>query len=245
MDPSKLASDREVETIYKGLRGVGKLKKIDIIIPTRNRYDKLMRCLDSMPKKSLDVTINIVIICDGDVETAKRLLGDERINRLMYVNSNQGSVYCRNLVTPTVDDALIYATDDIVFQLGAIEEAIKSMRRHFPDEDGVIGFHIENAKNYCISGVALVGQPFLRRYPEKKLFYPKYFHFSCQEIERLGEKLNKIHSEKKAKILHYHPAFYHSEIDKTHIESHKYRSSDKALSVKRRTEGLIWGDRDN
>jgi len=221
------------------------MKKIEIIIPTRNRYEKLMRCLNSIPQKALDISISTVIICDGDKETAKKLMDDKRIERMIYVRSNRGIVYCRNLVTPTVEDALIYATDDIVFQPGAIDEAVKSMKSHFPDEDGVIGFHIENAKSYCVAGVALIGQPFLRRYPEKKLFYPKYFHFSCQEIERLGNKLNKIYSEKKAKILHYHPAFHHNEIDETHEEARIYRQRDRALSMSRKEKGLIWGDNDD
>jgi len=218
------------------------MKKIDIIIPTRNRFMKLMRCLNSIPEKALDIKINIIIICDGDKETAKKLIDDNRIERLIYVKGNRGIVYCRNLVTPTIEDALIYATDDIIFQPRAIEEAIKSMKQHFPDEDGVIGFHIENARSYCIAGVTLIGQPFLRRYPGKKLFYPKYFHFSCQEIERLGNKLSKIYPEKKAKILHYHPAFYHDEIDKTHEEARIYRQRDKKLSMNRKEKGLIWGD---
>ena len=218
------------------------MKEITIIIPTRNRYEKLMKCLGSVSKEALDISISTVIICDGDKETAKKLIDDERIERMIYVRGNRGIVYCRNLVTPTVEDALIYATDDIVFQPGAIDEAIKSMRMHFPDDDGVIGFHIENASSFCISGVSLVGQPFLKRYPGKKLFFPKYFHFSCQEIERLGTKLGKIHSEKKARILHYHPAFYRDEIDKTHEEARKHRQRDKALSINRKEKGLIWGD---
>ena len=219
------------------------MKKIDLIIPTRNRYKKLMRCLGSVPSKALDVSIHIIIICDGDAETAKKLIDDKRIDRLIYVKDNRGIVYCRNLVTPTIEDALIYATDDIIFQPDSIEEAIKSMRSHFPDEDGIVGFHIENANSYCISGVALIGQPFLKRYPEKRLFYPKYFHFSCQEIERLGIKLGKIYSEKKAKILHYHPAFYPNETDKTHDDSHRYRQKDKEISMMRKEKELIWGDR--
>lgn len=218
------------------------MKEITIIIPTRNRYEKLMKCLDSVSKEALDISISTVIICDGDKETAKKLIDDERIERMIYVRGNRGIVYCRNLVTPTVEDALIYATDDIVFQPGAIDEAIKSMRMHFPDDDGVIGFHIENAPSFCISGVSLVGQPFLKRYPGKKLFFPEYFHFSCQEIERLGTKLGKIHSEKKARILHYHPAFYRDEIDGTHEEARKHRQRDKALSINRKEKGLIWGD---
>lgn len=218
------------------------MKEISIIIPTRNRHEKLCNCLKSIPEKILDIQISPIIVCDGDPETAKKLVDNPKVKEVIYVKGNRGIVYCRNLVTPTVEDALIYATDDIVFQPESIAEVVKSMKQHFPDEDGIIGFHIENAPSFCIAGVSLIGQSFLKRYPGKKLFFPKYFHFSCQEIERLGTKLGKIHSEKKARILHYHPAFYRDEIDRTHEEARKHRQRDKALSINRKEKGLIWGD---
>jgi len=80
--------------------GEENMKYIDLIIPTRNRYEKLMKCLDSVSKKTLDISISTVIICDGDKETAKKLIDDERIERMIYVRGNRGIVYCRNLVTP-------------------------------------------------------------------------------------------------------------------------------------------------
>jgi len=61
-------------------------------------------------------------------------------------------------------------------------------------------------------------------------------------VERLGSKLGKIHSEKKARILHYHPAFYPDEMDKTHEDSHSFRQKDKEISMMRKEKGLIWGD---
>jgi len=220
------------------------LKNIDIIIPTRNRYEKLCRCLDSIPKSVGKIKIGVVVICDGDSETANKLMGhnDGLITRISVVCEHRGSVYCRNLVTQVTEDALIYATDDIEFKEGAIDVAIGAMHKYFPDEDGVIGFNQVNAKSFSIAGVGLVGQKFLCRYPNRKLFYPEYFHFSCQEIERLGKKLNRIKLEEKAELLHYHPAKNLSERDSTHTEARRDRIKDKLISSQRRADEIIWGD---
>lgn len=222
------------------------MKHIDIIIPTRHRYVKLQRCIQSIPAKIDNISLSLIVICDGDRNTAGRLLQDNNglISKIIYVQQHSGSVYCRNLATQTVEDALIYATDDIEFKKGAIEAAINAMREHFPDEDGVIGFNQINTTNFSMAGVGLVGQKFLRRYPNRKLFYPGYFHFSCQEIERLGKKLDRIKLEPKAEIYHYHPGKDKSEQDTTHEEARRYRAKELRMSSDRRAHQAIWGDRE-
>jgi len=164
------------------------------------------------------------------------------VSRIIFVQKHSGSVFCRNLATQCAEDAVLYATDDIEFKPHAIETAISAMANHFPDGDGIIGFNQVGQQDFSKSGVALVGQKFLRRYPNRQLFCPQYFHFSCQEIERLGDRLNKIVLEKDASLIHYHPVWNRSEMDKTHEEARVYRDKDLGLSSKRRAKGLIWGD---
>jgi len=216
---------------------------IDIIIPTRNRWDKLQRCLQSIPRTLAQIEFNIIIICDGDCETARKLTSSNewQLSQVILTKHQRGSVYCRNLATQCAEDAVLYATDDIEFKPGAIGAAVKSMREYFPDGDGIIGFYQVGIHSFSKAGVALVGQKFLCRYPNRKLFYPEYFHFSCQEIERLGNRLGKIHLEKKAQLIHYHPSFNHKEADATHREARVYRGADLVISSSRRAKGLIWG----
>ena len=221
------------------------MKHIDIIIPTRNRWEKLQRCLESIPQQISDITLSVIVVCDGDVKTARQLVitNNGVVNRVVFVQHHSGSVFCRNLATQCAEDAVLYATDDIEFKSGAIETAIKSMGKNFPDEDGIVGFNQICEGGFTPAGVAIVGQAFLRRYPNRKLFCPLYFHFSCQEIERLGKKLGKLVLEKNAVLTHYHPGWNRSEMDKTHIEARVHREKDRELSLKRKVEGLIWGDK--
>jgi len=219
------------------------MKHIDIIIPTRNRWEKLQRCLKSIPRQLPDMGLNVIVVCDSDSETVQRLMATSngQVNRIIFVHKHSGSVFCRNLVTQTVEDALIYGVDDIEFMPNAIETAIEKMHEHYPDDDGIVGFNYVGSSQ-SKAATCLVGQKFLCRYPQRKLFYPEYFHFSCQEIERLANKLGKLHFEEDAKIYHYHPMKDHSAMDKTHEEARVYREKDLQLSSERRAKGLIWGD---
>ena len=154
------------------------MNSIDILVPTRNRLRKLQRCLRSIPSSANGIPIRVTVICDGDAETAHRLQAEPNSIRVVHVEKHSGSVYCRNLISKSVEGALLYATDDIEFKKGAIAEAVKMMERHFPGGDGVVGFNQINANKFSIAGVALMGQKFLRRYPDRKFLFPGYFHFS-------------------------------------------------------------------
>jgi len=219
------------------------VKHIDIIIPTRNRWEKLQRCLRTIPQEIPDITTTVIVVCDGDYETAKKLIDSTNgvVSRIVFVRQHSGSVFCRNLITQTVEDALIYGVDDIEFMPNSIKIAVEKMRKYYPDGDGVVGFNYVGFSQ-SKAATCLVGQKFLRRYPQRKLFYPEYFHFSCQEIERLAGKLGKLHFEENAKVQHYHPAWNRSELDKTHAEARIYKNRDRKISSNRRAKGLIWGE---
>jgi len=219
------------------------MKHIDLIIPTRNRWEKLQRCLKSIPQQLPDISLSIIVVCDSDSETVQKLMAvnNGQVDKIIFVSKHSGSVFCRNIVTQTVEDALIYGVDDIEFMPNAIETAIEKMHEHYPDDDGVVGFNYVGSSQ-SKAATCLVGQKFLCRYPQRKLFFPEYFHFSCQEIERLAGKLDKLHFEENAKIYHYHPMHDHSAMDKTHAEARVHRKKDQKLSSERRAKGLIWGD---
>jgi len=214
------------------------LKYIDIVIATRNRYEKLMRTLNSIPNKPF---IHTTIICDGDMDTFNKLAGNPKVERLISVPEKVGAVSCRNMATELSEDGVLYATDDMTFESNSIENAFKAFNSHFPDDDGVVGF-VQIPKEFHPTGVALIGKKFIDRYPDRKLFNPEYHHFACQEIHWLASMLGKFHQEPTAVIRHYHPAFFRGEMDKTHIEARKYREKDHSLMRERQNKGLIWGN---
>lgn len=212
------------------------MNNITLLIATRNRFEKLKRTLASVPK--LDY-LRTLVVCDGDIETFENLDGFS-VMRLL-IQQHIGSVKARNYALYSVPmDGVLYATDDVVFEKHSIQHAFHLFNRKFPDNDGVIGF--TQNQSFHPTGVALVGNTFLNRYPKRSLFYPKYYHFACQEILSFCEtfKEPKFYSDKKAKIQHFHPGFCKGEEDTTHEEARKFKDQDLNISKERKEKGLFW-----
>lgn len=217
------------------------MKWIDVIIPTRNRPEKLLRTLESIPSEAGGVKINVLVGFDADPKTAGRFSEYSGIRECVVFTEQRGSIAIRNALLQKCDDAVLYATDDIVFKPGAIESAVETMKTHFPDDDGLVGFKVENDKAQCPAGVGLAGSLFLQRFPGKTMFHPGYFHFGAQEVHRAAVILKKFAFDPNARILHFHPAFYPDEMDRTHIDARAARAADMALSSSRRRKQLTWG----
>lgn len=220
-------------------------ERLDIIVPTRNRFQKLIRMLKSIPQYSW---MELHIICDGDTWTYNKLcqLGGywKGGQPQLYLTQHMGSVHCRNLITQKAEDAILWATDDIIFEKGCIESAWDNLKKCYPDGDGVVGFNQHNAKppgNFCWTGVGIMGQSFLKRYPGKVLSFPGYFHFGTREIERLALKVGRLYKDPLAKIHHFHPDFYPALMDETHIVARSRIHQDMTLKKERKEQGLIWG----
>ena len=213
------------------------MKHITIIIPTRNRFPKLKRALDSI----LNVkNVDIIVVCDGDESTYKNLSAKsfEDIKRIL-IPKHKGSVYCRNYAMQNVKDGVLCFCDDTTFRSNAVDIALKEFNRYFPDDDGVLGLR-QNHQHHP-AGITLIGQKFLNRYPDRQVFNPQYNLFACQEIEWLATHYGKFQMSKDILVNHYHPCFYPNEKDKTHIEGRITKNKDMRLIQERKQKGLIWG----
>ena len=215
---------------------------VDIVIPTRNRLKTLLDTIDSIPQEDW---IRIKVVCDGDRDTfrflRKKLRG--RVEPFL-IESHSGAVTCRNHVTAGCEDGVLYGTDDIVFAPNVIEQARIDFNNLILDDDGVLGF-VQEPYRFHPTGVGLVGQTFLRRYPMKWLFCPYYYHFACQEIHWLATKLGKFYQSQEALVYHYTPTREPDKIDRTHTEARRYKDYDTRIKKVRRQLGVIWGDQNN
>lgn len=222
------------------------MRQIDIIIPSRGRIEKLMRLLDTIPGQAFGIRIQVHVAVDGDRAAYDELKDNPRVAAVFF-EGHHGSVFLRNWMAGMCVDAVLFAVDDMEFLPGAIESAIRSMRERFPDGDGVIGFTQQGQNNFHPTGVVLMGQKFLQRYPEKKPYFPGYFLFACQEILwlcnriREGEGKETFYLDQKAIIQHNHPCEHPEEMDQTHKDGRIHKREDMAMIKARETAGLVWG----
>jgi glycosyltransferase involved in cell wall biosynthesis len=216
------------------------MTRIDVIIPTRGRRARLERTLKSIPKEAEGIEIKPLVVFDGASEAADfKAIAAQGYEAILF-HQHQGAVRCRNQAMAMTEDAIIYATDDIVFQPGSIAEAIRTFKAKFPDDDGAVGF-AQIGSSFHPSGIALVGKTFLARYPKRALFFEGYFHFACQEVYELAHHLGRWAAEPKAVVMHYHPDKFPAFRDKTHVEARIHRQQDLDLAKKRKMRGQIWG----
>lgn len=235
------------------------MKHLDLVIPTRHRLKKLQKCLDSLEFSKIKCSFGIIIVTDGDDYTADVMRKDSRIARVIAIPDKglpMGSVYCRNLgikethdgVSWGVDD-VVYDTDDVVYKKTFIDYTFEKYNLWYPDDDGIMCLNVLNdrlkkrRKNQSLCGMGVVGRKVLERFPDGNLFFPGYFHFSCQEITRLGKRLGKIKLAEDLKVFHKSPAAGYS-ADRTHYDARIRRRTDLQLSSKRKHEGKVWGLRE-
>jgi len=220
--------------------------RLDIVVPTRNRFTKLVKMLMSIPQYSwMELSLGF----DGDrisFEKFSKMWGYWKgKSAFTYFSPSQiGSIKMRNLMTSKCPGSILWATDDILFRKGSIESAWRNLWKRYPDGDGVVGFRVENAKpahNFCWTGVGIMGTKFLKRYPGKMISFPGYFHFGTREVETLAVKLNKLYRDDNALIFHNHPDFYPKAMDVTHMEARLHQDRDVKLKLDRQKQGLIWG----
>lgn len=216
--------------------------RIDIIVSTRGRYAKFMKMVESIPGNTNGVEIWLNVAFDGDMKSWERFAFTKRANvaQCVYVAKQSGNVANRNMLAEKCEDAVLYATDDIIFRPGSISQAIHDFREHFKDDDGVIGFTQVGNNKFSPTGVALLGKTFLCRYPNKHLFYPKYFHFAAQEIHELALHLGKFYLS-AATVDHLNPFVRKEYRDQTHIDARIHKERDHELSFQRKRNRMIWG----
>ena len=212
------------------------MKKITITIATRNRLEKLRRCLASIPK--LD-WVTTWVYCDADEKTFHELIKED-----IWVGCSLKHLGCaqiQNIMSASGEDGLLCLVDDATLYAQTLQIAIDSFNEHFPDDDGMLGLG-QDGTTGSPWGLFLLGQKFLQRFPGKQISFPGYWHFGDMEIHALADKLGKFHFEPAARVYHFHPDEHPEEKDQTHIDARVWKTEDFALFRERELAGLLWGD---
>jgi len=211
------------------------MNTVTIVIPTRDRWDRLVRAIESCQGYP------VIVVADGDELTFARLRSVDYPNVTpILAPVHSGAVACRNFAIPAITtDGIIWATDDIEFLPGSIASAIRQYDAYFPDGDAVLGF-VQDLDHHP-SGMGLMDQKFLNRYPKRQPFNPAYWHFACQEIAWLAESLDRFQISDGVLVKHYHPCKYKELADDTHHDARRCRHADMQLMKERFAAGQMWG----
>lgn len=232
------------------------MSRIDIVIPTYNRPEKLFRCLKSIEEQTLDNYEVCVIINDSSNYETYNVIDHfdylkfwfKTMPHNLYV-VGAWNYYFNNFFDRRNPEAVLWLVDDVELKSDTLEKAYNCLKTNYPDTDGVIGLKQEcpGHPEYTFKwyGQVLLGNKFIRRYEavNYSVCAPMYKHwFQDFEMYEHANSLNKFKNCEEAVLYHYHPSFIKSNIDQAHKNVRdSVMKQDRTNFESRQKLGLIWG----
>ena len=202
---------------------------VDIIIPTLDREQLLKETIRSI-LASYYKNIGITVVIDGNIQMARALAGWP-VKLILNVLRLDWVASMNKAIALTHDSAVIYASDDLIFDKYCIEKAIEKMPK---DQDALVAI-TQDVKG-CRTAFGLLGRKFIERFPRGQVFCPDYTHFCSDfEIGLYAARINKLILCPEARVKH------HRFNDSTHKEAKKVEKMDLAVKDERKNRGYLWG----
>jgi len=217
--------------------------KLDIVIPSHNRDIKLVNCLFSILKARRMYDVDVYVYFNTIEEVGKWAANYPRrwIN-YRVINDYRVPNFWNSHLKDMIADAMLYCTDDVVFEIDTISEVLNNYEKYFPNFDGVVGINQINisSKDKKEGAFGIIGKKYIDNFPNKQVWCPDYYRFYADyELELYAKSINKFVYCEDIKINHLHGSIYGS--DDTHIKVREWLSKDRETFFKRQKDDLLWG----
>lgn len=215
------------------------MEKISVVIPTRNRHDRLMETLRSLEKNTYK-NIEIIIICDQDLDTYNKLMlngVDKKYSaKLIFTEDNIEWVAGIRLgIQHASGEFFVYGADDIIFKEDCLEKAMKYFIDKFIDGVGLVKLNdLQNPR------LALHGLTTKKTIEKFDAFSKDYIHFYADTEFTIRTIMNNrfVFCE-DAIAEHVHWANRKAYMDKVYVESLKALERDKQTYLSRNPRNLL------
>jgi len=224
--------------------------KIFAAIPSFNRQDKLIQCIESIEKnkpflEGHQLNLGLYFNTVEEVEFFNDLyILTDWVYPFLLREEHRAPDLWNKILENRGNDVLCYLSDDLELEPTCLINAINCMAEKFPDLDGVVGMSISNfPENKVVqASFGLIGTKFADRFPNRHVFCPEYDKFCIdEELELFAKSINKFHYCIDAKLYHHHPAHSDEEPDDTHRHVRQYLSKDLKQRLLRKQKELLWG----
>lgn len=223
--------------------------KLDIVIPSRNRIEKLKICITSIKeaiKELSDIETKIIIYIDSK-EYAEEIY-KEKSNIFVDVHIEtlkeeyRAARFWNNYIKNMEADVLCYLNDDVKLDKNCLKYGLEELASL--DNDGVVGFYQSNqvGTTNCNAAFGLISSEFADLFQDRQIMCPDYYCFYLdEELMKCAQSINKFIGSTKATLEHYHPVFTHQKPDETHKHLRRYKNRDINVYRIRNQKGYIWG----
>ena len=197
---------------------------ISIIIPTKDRWDKLQATLKAI-KENSTLAYEIIIIFDGDKEGFEKfpkLKIKEKYGRVIAVYNSESQEYwhCINQGAIMADgEYIIYLADDIRPIKGWLEELKNTFEKNFPDGIGLVALKTDLGEGETHAPHGMVSKKFIAS--QGYLSPPDaYWHyFADTELSLRMQMIKKYACTEKVVCYHDKPQKDQKFNDKVYSES--------------------------
>lgn len=205
---------------------------VDVLIPTYDRIELLKKCIESI-KLSDHKDNSIIVVVDGNKKMLDGLK-DEPVEILFNPRRMEYVISMNKAMKHSKADAVIYASDDLIFFKNCISNAVNKMKEHFPDTDGLIALKQVHKEGGAAFG--LLGRKFIDRFPGSAVFCPDYIHYGGDtELGRIARYLERSYQCREAMVDH---SRLH---DNTYNLAREVKIHDKRVYSRRKKKRFLWG----
>jgi len=217
--------------------------KMEIVIPTYQRKDKLIRLLNSIEQ---DVDVVIFVYFDNNDTTWIEIseMFPQVITLPLNTKHQAFGIWNHHLSKWFNSDIMVYLCDDTELYPSTINNIFYHFEDRFPDTDGLVTFKQANIKG-TDSAMGAIGRKFSQRYGSKQCFCPNYVSFYADtELGDYAKKLGKFYYAEDCLINHYHPVSG-VKPDATHwVIRGKDKEIDIKVNAQRKQANWLWGETD-
>lgn len=223
--------------------------KIEIVIPTKARHEKLLKCLGSIEDAKKQINDNLYTYVYFSSEIEYKLLDkalkqyDWIFTRLLDKPYNASEFWNDHLKSHN-GDLTYLINDDVIISPYLLKNSINNMLLHFPDLDGVVGIFQENIPltQQCKAAFTLIGTKFKDRFPDKNIYCMDYKRFYLdQELYLYANSIEKFYFDQSSTLIHLHPNYSNYKADETHHNVRKFWKKDKETFDLRIKNNYLWG----
>ena len=219
--------------------------KLDIVIPTLNRREKLDVCVNSILKSSKeDMNLYLYFGDERERQDYKKLFQGITNVHTLYLEEYRVPDFWNSYLKDMKADALCYLNDDVELFEDTLDVILEDFQREFPDTDGVLGLNQVNITDprKVESAFGVIGTKYADRYPNRQVWCPDYHRFYCDwELWRRAKDVGKFYFSENARINHYHPCTNKKLEDSTHYKVRTFLKDDKVTFQRRQVFNYLWG----
>jgi hypothetical protein len=166
---------------------------------------------------------------------------------ISHETSARGYILAMNeLIANSTADVIICGNDDAVFHPDTITRVVQLLLDTYPDGDGIIGIHTENALENQHGGefaFPAIGRKYLRRFPRMHFLCPDYLHwYGDTEMGAYAEQIGRFFCDPSIAVFHDRPWPPTEQTDSTRTAAFQMIQADQLTRKLRETNNYLWGE---